>query len=65
MFQWIVALLAITVFLLIIFADSWTGKRKSSKYFQTVQQPQGKEWRLSDIPDDSEHDPFFAKLNTL
>lgn len=64
-FEGLVALLAITVFLLIVFSDSWTGKGKSSTYFQKVQQPQGKGWRLADIPDDKEHDPFFSKLNTL
>jgi len=64
-FQWLVALIAIAVFLGIIFSDSWTGKRKHSRFFQTVQKPQGKDWRLPEIPASTEHDQFFSKLNTL
>ncbi|WP_425802020.1 hypothetical protein ACHOLT_14570 [Desulfitobacterium sp. Sab5] len=61
--SWIVGLIAIATFIVTGFADSLSGKSKSSTYFQKVQTPAGKDLREANIPDPSEYDPFFSHLN--
>jgi hypothetical protein len=64
-FQWIVVLIAIITLVITVYSDSLTGKRKHSSYFQTVQKPTGKAERQAEIPNSSQHDGFYSKLNTL
>lgn len=61
--SWIVGLIAIVTFIVTGFADSLSGKSKSSTYYKRVQTPAGKEFREANIPDPSEYDPFFSSLN--
>lgn len=63
LFSWIVGLIAIVTFIVTGFADSLSGKSKSSTYFQRVQTPAGKELREANIPDPSEYDSFYSSLN--
>lgn len=62
-FTWIVALVAVVVFLFTGFADSWCAKSKSSTYYEKMKIPAGKELREANIPDTSTYDSFYSGLN--
>ncbi len=65
MFIWLVGLISIVALVLVAYSDSFTGKRKSSHYFKDVQKPVGKKDRAAIIPEPTEYDEFWTKLNAL
>lgn len=62
-FTWIVALIAVAMFVATGFADSWCAKSKSSTYYERMKIPTGKELREANIPDTSKYDSFYSGLN--
>ena len=65
MFIWLVGIISIVALVLVAYSDSFTGKGKSSHYFKDVQKPIGKKERVAIIPEATEHDEFWMKLNAL
>lgn len=65
MFQWLIGIIAVLVFIFIGYFDSLAGKKKHSRYFQEVQKPTGKTERFPVVPEPHKHDQFFSKLNSL
>lgn len=65
MFTWLVGIISIVALVLVAYSDSFTGKRKSSHYFKDVQKPKGKKEQVAIIPDSTEYDEFWTKLNAL
>lgn len=64
LFQWIMGLIALAALIIFLLSDKWTSKSRHSSYYDQVRKPQGKEPRLADLPDTSQHDDFFTKLNS-
>ena len=65
LFQWLLALIVISVLVVTLYSDSLSAKKKHSTYFKVVQKPTGKADREITIPKLNENDSFFAKLNSL
>ncbi|MDP4126457.1 MAG: hypothetical protein Q8912_05905 [Bacillota bacterium] len=65
LFQWLMVLIAVATLIVTFYSDVLTGKKKHSSYFQAVQKPTGKAERDAVIPDLSQYDSFYAKLNNL
>ena len=65
LFQWLLALIVISILIITLYSDTLAAKKKHSSYFQTVQKPTGKAEREAATPMLNENDPFFAKLNSL
>ena len=64
-FQWLLVFVVFGILIVTMYSDSLAAKKKHSSYFKTVQKPTGKKDREATIPNLSQHDPFFTKLNTL
>lgn len=64
LFQWIMGLVAISALVVFLFSDKWTSKSRHSSYYDEVKKPKGKEPRYANIPDGSQNDEFFTKLNS-
>ena len=65
MLEGLMVLIAIATLIVTLYSDAGSAKKKHSKYFQTVQKPTRKTVREVVMPDLSQHDGFFAKLNSL
>jgi len=63
--QWLLALIVISILIITLYSDKMAAKKKHSSYFKTVQKPTGKAEHEATIPNLTENDPFFAKLNSL
>lgn len=59
-------LIAIGTLIVTLYADSGSAKKKHSSYFKKVQKPNKKKiLREVAMPDLSQNDGFFTKLNSL
>jgi len=58
-------LIAIAILIVTLYSDAGSAKKKHSSYFQTVQKPTKKALREVAMPDLSQNDGFFEKLNSL
>jgi len=65
MLEGLMVLIAIATLIITLYADAGSAKKKHSNYFQKVQKPTKKTVRELTMPDLSEHDGFFAKLNSF
>jgi hypothetical protein len=65
MLEGLMVLIAIITLIVTLYADAGSAKKKHSSYFQTVQKPTKKTVREAAMPDLSQNDGFFAKLNSL
>ena len=65
LFQWLLALIVISILIVTLYSDYLAGKKKHSTYFLAVQKPNGKTEREAVLPKLNENDPFFTKLNSL
>ena len=63
MLQWTVAILAILALIAVFKSDIYCSKSKHSDYYANVKKPCGKEPRTANIPNSTQHDLFFTKLN--
>lgn len=64
LFQWLVAFVAVAILVVAVYSDALTGKKKHSKYFQSVQIPKGKAERIPVTPELSfKTNQFLSKLN--
>lgn len=65
MLEGLMVLIAIATLIVTLYADAGSAKKKHSKYFQKVQKPTRKTVSELTLPDLSQNDGFFAKLNSL
>ncbi|MDR3540021.1 MAG: hypothetical protein P4L69_03495 [Desulfosporosinus sp.] len=65
MLEGLMVLVAIATLIVTLYSDSGSAKKKHSSYFQTVQKPNRKTVRELTIPDLSQNNGFFEKLNSL
>ena len=64
LFQWIMGIIALAALIIFLLSDKWTSKSRHSSYYDQVKKPSGKEARLANLPDASQHDKFYTKLNS-
>jgi hypothetical protein len=62
-FNWIIGLGSIAVFIFTGYMDHWCAKKRSSNYYAEKKIPTGKGFRTANIPDSSEYDNFYSGLN--
>lgn len=65
MLEGLMVLIAIATLIVTLYSDAGSAKKKHSTYFQKVQKPTKKTVRELTMPDLSQNDGFFAKLNSL
>lgn len=66
MVQWIIAIIALLLLGMMIYADTLTGKRKHSYFFyHHARTPRNKEEKEIIIPAQTPHEKFYAKINRV
>lgn len=65
MLEGLIVLIAVVTLIITLYSDAGSAKKKHSNYFQAVQKPSKKTSSDPVVPDLSQHDGFFAKLNSL
>lgn len=65
MLEGLMVLIAVATLIVTLYSDAGSAKKKHSSYFQKVQKPTRKIVREVAMPDFSQHDGFFTKLNSL
>jgi len=65
MLEGLMVLIAIATLIVTLYSDAGSAKKKHSSYFQRVQKPTRKTVHELVMPDLSQNDGFFEKLNSL